>query len=233
MSEQEQAVELIARTICAVKGYDPDLVIDDAGSKQWQTFTKLARSTHVSWNTRLTSPQQTIPREPTGDMIKAGSTLSVKCSLVWRAMYDAAPPRQDEQEARELLAQEYDRQAAKNKAKGHPEAAERVRQWAAEVRAGQRDVLYAIPAIQRALSTPATGDEVREALTPFAKVIKALDYWSPEAMPNWSYPVEGTRLELALADCPAAIGALTEQDFRRAADLHARLSPSNQQPRGE
>lgn len=68
--------------------------------------------------------------------------------------------------ARELLTAEYDKQAAENRRKRHFEAAERVEGWAAEVRAGARDTLYAIPAIEAALRTrpsPAL-PEVREAL---------------------------------------------------------------------
>ena len=73
--------------------------------------------------------------------------------------------------------------------------------------------------ITAALSAPQGDGKVerlREALAPFAKVCDAFDYWVPEVMPQMRYPVAGTDLSAAMADCPTAIGCLTEGDFRRA-----------------
>jgi hypothetical protein len=68
-------------------------------------------------------------------------------------------------------------------------------------------------------------EEVRrhlvEALRPFAQVAAAYDYWSPEVMPDFSFPVEGTLLATAREDCPDAVGQLDQADFRRAAALVA------------
>ena len=58
--------------------------------------------------------------------------------------------------------------------------------------------------------------EYRTALEPFARVCHALDYWVPEVMPEFAYPVAGTDTGRAREDCPAAIGRLTEADFRGA-----------------
>jgi hypothetical protein len=67
-------------------------------------------------------------------------------------------------------------------------------------------------------------EELEAALKPFGKVAIAYDYWSPEVMPDFQYPVPGTRIDSALTDEPNAIGALHESDLRRAAALLAAIT---------
>ncbi len=71
-------------------------------------------------------------------------------------------------------------------------------------------------AFERSASPDDSLGRLREALTPFAAVCDAFDYWVPEVMPDMRYPVAGTELINAMVDCPTAIGKLTEADFRRA-----------------
>lgn len=67
-------------------------------------------------------------------------------------------------------------------------------------------------------------EELEAALKPFGKVVVGYDYWSPEVMPAFQYPVPGTRMDSALTDEPDAIGALHESDFRRVAALLAAIT---------
>jgi hypothetical protein len=98
-------------------------------------------------------------------------------------------------------------------------------EWRGRTEAAKDSVVALLPQTLAALSASNHAElservtKLREALEPFAKVAIAFDYWDAEVMPTFDYPTHGTRLEFALQDCPQAIGALTESDFRKARAL--------------
>lgn len=126
--EQEQAVELkqareIALTVTLkqrralrAKGAPPAFSADEEVAARYRAGVYDndigVQSALAALAARPTPPRQAIPREPTAEMIEAAASVddpprgdfAEATAAMWIAMYDAAPPpRQDEQEARELL----------------------------------------------------------------------------------------------------------------------------------
>jgi hypothetical protein len=100
-----------------------------------------------------------------------------------------------------------------------------------QVALAKADAILALARPQRDAEVEALRKHIvllETALRPFADVCDALEYWAPEVMPDFVYPIEGTVLANARQDCPTAIGKLKDSDFYYAKNLRARatLSPS-------
>lgn len=97
-------------------------------------------------------------------------------------------------------------------------------------------VVVRIEDLREVLNTHSSGwqDELAEALEPFLAAKRAYDYWCPEVMPEFKFPIYGTRLEAANEDCSDVIGELTYSDFRALAKAVENLrKPFPSSPSGE